>query len=79
MKGPPTELVVKMARVLSGQPINDVIPILITTSARCLVDCSQGDTAQLEKDYTQFCEMVQDQMRDMLEWDEAEAREATKQ
>ena len=68
-----------VSRVLVYQPVDEVIPVLITAIARCLVDWSEGDAWELEKAYARFSNQLCRQIEDMVDWDIAEASKATKQ
>jgi hypothetical protein len=76
---PRDKLYENVSRVLTYQPVDDVIPVLITAIARCLVDWSEGDEGELQKAYARFSNLLCRQIEDMVDWDIAEASKATKQ
>ena len=58
-----------MAAVLEGQLNDDVIPILITASARALVTGAGGEPSELSKLLLKFCFLVQGEAVEMLRRD----------
>ena len=61
------------------KPVEDVIPILITASARCLVTDAGLDMQKLSRNYSKFCNLLRDQITDMVDEDSKEAEKATRQ
>ena len=61
------------------KPVEDVIPILITASARCLVTDAGTDIEKLSRSYNKFCSLLSGQIADMLDEDMKEAEKATRQ
>ena len=61
------------------KPVEDVIPILITASARALVTDAGLDTEKLSRSYSKFSALLRDQITSMLDEDMREAEEATRQ
>jgi hypothetical protein len=68
-----------MSELLHHQSVDDVMPVLITASARALVMDAEGDIKKLAISHLQFCTLLQEQINDMWEQDAAEARGATRQ
>ena len=61
------------------KPVEDVIPILITASARALVTDAGIDMEKLSRNYNKFCNLLRDQITDMVDEDAKEAEKATRQ
>ena len=61
------------------KPVEDVIPILITASARALVTDAGLDMQKLSRNYSKFCDFLRDQITDMVDEDSKEAEKATRQ
>ena len=59
----------KVGKLLDGKPSDDVIPALITLSARALVDEAEGSVALLAKLLTRFYGLLENEAADMLESD----------
>jgi hypothetical protein len=68
-----------ISELLHAQPVDEVIPVLITASARALIVDANGDLDKLENNFNKFCSLVHSSMGDMMNQDLDEAREATKQ
>jgi hypothetical protein len=68
-----------VAELFHRKPVEDVIPILITASARCLVTDAGADMEKLSHNYIKFCDLLRDQITDMVDEDDKQAREATRQ
>ena len=73
------DLFYAISEVLSAQPVEEVIPVLITASARALIMDANGDLNALEKQFNKFCALVHAMIGDMMNQDLDEARDATKQ
>ena len=73
------KLALDIGRLLDKHSTDDVIPVLITLSARALLDDAGGNMLAMEARYERFCELLQDDMKIMLAFEVAEASEATKQ
>jgi DUF438 domain-containing protein len=61
------------------KPVEDVIPILITASARALVTDSGIDMEKLARNYNRFVELLASQVTDMANEDAEQAEKATRQ
>ena len=72
-------LFIEISRLLHRQPVDDVMPVLITAVARAIVIDAQGDIDKLDQSFTKFVRLTQGQIGDMINQDMDEAREATKQ
>ena len=68
-----------VSELFHGKPVEDVIPILITASARCLVTDAGIDMEKLSRNYSKFCDFLRDQITDMVDEDAKQMREATRQ
>ena len=68
-----------VSELFHGKPVEDVIPILITASARCLVTDAGIDMEKLAHNYNRFVELLAGQVTDMVDEDDKQAREATRQ
>ena len=68
-----------VSELFHKKPVEDVIPILITASARALVTDAGIDMEKLARNYNKFCNLLRDQMTDMVDEDAKQAREATRQ
>ena len=68
-----------VSELFHGKPVEDVIPILITASARCLVTDAGIDMQKLSRNYSKFCNLLRDQITDMVDEDDKQAQEATRQ
>ena len=62
-------LFVEVGRLLDGKPQEDVIPTLITLSARTLVQEADGDINKLSTLLLRFCRLMENEAADMLEGD----------
>jgi hypothetical protein len=62
-------LFVEVGRLLDGKPSDDVIPTLITLSARALVQEADGDIDKLSTLLLRFCRLIENEAADMLEGD----------
>ena len=62
-------LFVEVGTLLDGKPSEDVIPTLITLSARALVQEADGDNNQLSTLLLRFCRLMENEATDMLEGD----------
>jgi hypothetical protein len=58
-------LFVAVGQMLDGQPTEDVVPVLITLSARVLSDNANGDAALLETLLSRFFALLKQQAEDM--------------
>ena len=80
---PPTSEKDKLFKDVSDlfhkKPVEDVIPILITASARALVTDAGIDMEKLSRNYSKFCALLSSQITDMVDEDDKQAREATRQ
>ena len=80
---PPTSEKDKLFKDVSDlfhkKPVEDVIPILITASARALVTDAGIDMEKLSRNYNKFCNLLRDQITDMVDEDAKEAEKATRQ
>ena len=56
-----------IGRLLDGQPTEDVVPTLITLSARALVQEADGDFNRLSTLLVRFCRLLENQAADMLQ------------
>lgn len=54
-----------VGKLLDGQPSDDVVPVLITLSARALVQEAGSDYAALAKHIDKFSSILTDQAVDM--------------
>jgi hypothetical protein len=72
------ELFIEVSRLLHRKPVDDVMPVLITAVARALVLDGEGDMKKLSLNYLKFCNMVHEQMGDMIAQDLSESERATK-
>ena len=61
------------------KPVEDVIPILITASARALVTDAGIDMEKLARNYNKFTALLAAQVTDMVDEDAKEAEKATRQ
>ena len=61
------------------KPVEIVIPILITASARALVTDAGIDMEKLSRNYSRFCTLLSSQITDMVDEDAKEAEKATRQ
>ena len=68
-----------MSEAMHGYPVEMVIPVLITASARALVDDAGLDMKRLSDNYDKFNAILRNQITDMLDKDAELAREATRQ
>ena len=68
-----------LASLLHRKPVEDVIPVLITASARCLVTDAGMDMQKLAHNYNRFVELLASQVTDMADEDAKQAEEATRQ
>lgn len=73
------KLFLAISQAVHGHDLDEVIPILITASARALVDDAGGNREKLAIQFARFSMMVKDQIREMAEEDERLARESTRQ
>ena len=73
------KLFLAMSEAMHGYPVEMVIPILITASARALVDDAGLDMKKLSDGYDKFNVLLRNQITDMLDEDARQAREATRQ
>ena len=80
---PPTSEKDKLFKDVSDlfhkKPVEDVIPILITASARALVTDAGIDMEKLSRNYSRFCTLLSSQITDMVDEDAKEAEKATRQ
>lgn len=76
---PYEQLALDIGRMLDKQSTGDIIPVLIVLSARALLDDAEGDLEAMEARHKKFCELLQKEMMRMLDFEVAEASEATKQ
>ena len=60
-------LFVEVGRLLDGKPTNEIIPILITITARALSDEANGDIDKLSTLLLRFCRFLENEAADMLE------------
>ena len=74
-----TELFYAVCKALDRHPVDEVIPVLITASARALLTDANGDLDKLANKITKFNALMLSQVTDMMNEDLAEAHEATKQ
>jgi hypothetical protein len=58
-----------VGKLLDGQPNDDVIPALITLSARALVQDADGNIDKLSTLLLRFCRLMENESADMLEGD----------
>lgn len=58
-----------LGRLLDGQPSDDVIPTLITVSARALVQDAEGNIDKLSTLLLRFYRLMENEAADMLESD----------
>jgi hypothetical protein len=72
-------LFVEVSLLLHKQDLNDVFPVLITATARALVQDANGDLDKLEKGFNKFVDLVRDQTREMILADLDASSKATKQ
>ena len=68
-----------VSELFHKKPVEDVIPILITASARALVTDAGLDMQKLSRNYSKFCNLLRDQITDMVDEDSKEAEKATRQ
>ena len=70
-KGPVVSeaLYIKIGKLLDGKPTNVVIPMLLTFSARALVEEAGGDISVLATLLTRFYKLLENESADMLEKD----------
>ena len=68
-----------VSKLFHGKRVEDVIPILITASARALVTDAGLDMQKLSRNYSKFCNLLRDQITDMVDEDSKEAEKATRQ
>ena len=61
------------------KPVEDVIPILITASARALITDAGLDMEKLARNYNKFTALLAAQVTDMVDEDAKEAEKATRQ
>ena len=61
------ELFNAISSVITGQPIDAVIPILITASARALSDEADGNIDKLSTLLLRFCRLVENEAADMMD------------
>ena len=73
------KLFLAMSGAMHGHPVEDVIPVLITASARALITDAGIDGKKLMHNYFRFCALLQSQIDDMVEEDDKLARESTRQ
>lgn len=80
---PPTSEKDKLFKDVSDlfhkKPVEDVIPILITASARALVTDAGIDMEKLARNYNKFTALLAAQVTDMVDEDAKEAEKATRQ
>ena len=60
-------LFVAVGQLLDGKPSEDVIPTLVTLSARALAQESGGDMDKLSTLLLKFCRLVENESADMVE------------
>ena len=58
-----------VGKLLDGQATDDVIPALITLSARALVQDADGNIDKLSTLLLRFCRLMENESADMLEGD----------
>ena len=68
-----------VSELFHGKRVEDVIPSLITASARALVTDAGLDMQKLSRNYSKFCNLLRDQITDMVDEDSKEAEKATRQ
>ena len=68
-----------MSDLFHKKPVDDVIPILITASARCLVTNAGADMEKLARQFRKFITLLEIQVTDMVDEDAKQAKEATRQ
>ena len=68
-----------MSDLLHKKPVDDVIPMLITVSARALVTNAGIDMQKLARNFRKFITLLEIQVTDMVDEDAKEAKEATRQ
>jgi hypothetical protein len=73
------EIFKRIAEAVEHQPTEEVIPVLITASARALADDAEGDVNLLSTLLLKFCRLVENNAVEMLEENNREAGQATKQ
>ena len=73
------KLFLALGEAMHGHPVENVIPVLITASARALITDAGVDHERLARNYDKFCRLMLDQIDDMVEDDDKQAREATRQ
>jgi hypothetical protein len=57
----------EIASAIDDKPIDEVMPVLITASARLLVIQADGDMNRLSTLLLKFCRIVQNEAADMME------------
>ena len=62
-------LFVEVGRLLDGKAREDVVPTLMTLSARALVQEADGDIDKLSTLLLRFCRLMENEAADMLEGD----------
>ena len=60
-------LFMAIGRLVDGHSTDDVIPTLITVSARALVQEADGDIDKLSTLLLRFCRLLENEAADMLE------------
>jgi hypothetical protein len=68
-----------VSKAMHGYSVDDVIPVLITASARALVDDAGANLERLAIQFARFSMLLKDQIHEMVEEDEKLARESTRQ
>ena len=68
-----------MSELLHKKPVDDVIPILITASARALVTDAGIDMEKLARNFRKFTTLLEIQVTEMVDEDAEEAKGATRQ
>ena len=68
-----------VAELFHGKSVTDVIPILVVASARALTLDAGIDMEKLSRNYSRFCDLLRDQITEMVDEDAKQAEKATRQ